>query len=450
MPNLIEQQDLLKGLTDDRLSGLLKNPVGGIPPFLVAAEAQRRQSIRQQYSGQDQQESVVDTLTKQLSNMPQNAQPSPAAPQPQQQGIAAIQQPEQQAMRNGGRVQRYAERGLVEQSYFPSFSDFFPSFKAPDMTMEDIGNMSREEYLAAEEAKKYAPGVGGFKARHLYENPVVPKTEAQAAEEAARSPFSTPESRYDAAQAIKQRQNTLSQALRPVTEPRDIGMYGDRVPTASPTPPKERDEDAGKKDTSPENKAAAAEDEIRKRLEALYGTEDRSSWEDAQKWFAVSQQFLKPDTSLLESLVGAGQVYSTASAEEAQADRERKREAALAMLQYDIGERDAARSSAANEAQFLREQALDDLKYRRGLEKEKRESTTISAKNEADMLSSQITNLQTAIARLDPMTDKDQVDRLTSALIAAQGKYSMLMNKAGTVDYSNLQTYNPNGTLGKV
>jgi len=104
MPNIIEQQDLLKGLPDARLSMLMQNPTGDIPPFLVAAEAQRRQSIREQFSG-GPQESVVDTLTKQLASVPQNIeapmQTPPRMPPPQMQaGINALPQ----GMRRGGFV----------------------------------------------------------------------------------------------------------------------------------------------------------------------------------------------------------------------------------------------------------------------------------------------------------------------------------------------------------
>ena len=118
MANIIEQQDLLKGLPDARLSLLLQSPDASIPPFLVAAEAQRRQSIRQQFAGDGGKESVVDTLTKQLSNVPQNIQAPMRTPpqmpppmQPQMAGIGALPQGQQQ-MANGGPVRRFASDGF--------------------------------------------------------------------------------------------------------------------------------------------------------------------------------------------------------------------------------------------------------------------------------------------------------------------------------------------------
>ena len=46
MPNIVEQQDLLKGLPDAAIAKLMQAPSGQIPTFLVAAEAQRRQHLQ--------------------------------------------------------------------------------------------------------------------------------------------------------------------------------------------------------------------------------------------------------------------------------------------------------------------------------------------------------------------------------------------------------------------
>lgn len=403
MPNLIEQQDLLKGITDERLSGLLQNPIGDIPPFLVAAEAQRRQAIRQQFSGQDQQESVVDSLAKQLSNVPQNIQSS--APQ---QGIAGIpQQPPQQGMRHGGQVQRYAEKGLVEESYFPSFSDFFPSFSSPSLTAEEIANMPRDQYLALEEERKYAPGVGGAKATYLHRNPVVPKTELQAAEEEAYaathgipSIFYGPEARYEAAQGVVNKQNEIENAYRPVTEPRDLGMYGDKTPTYStqkPVDPKTanpkapREPNSSVDDTSYENKMKAQDAAIRKRIEELYKSEDKGLLGDPAKWFAMSQAFLQPDTSTLESFVNAGAAFAGGTAEEKRQQREDLRAREEALLKYDIGlnEREAEQHAAEVAARIKRAEIADQRAY----EKQKSEYAR------THMSSDQVANIYSTVVK---------------------------------------------------
>jgi hypothetical protein len=345
MPNILDQQNLLKGITDERLSSLLQNPIGVIPPFLVAAEAQRRQAIREQFSGQQPQESVVDTLTRQLAGVPQNIQSSSQAPQAPQ-GIAAIPQqqeaqpqeaqPEQQTMNSGGYVQRYQDGSLVQTfrgragsggygAEGPGYSDWFTGLY---------------DYAA--------PRVESF-ADRLRRFGVNPDTEQRAQLAAESAAAAEPE-------------------LKPnivVTEPRDA----DQKPrTASPTPPVPPDPNKGKAGTSPRNQTAPAEDEIRKRLEAFYGADDESNWDEAQKWFAMSQQFLKPDTSMLESLVGAGQVYAAGSAEQERERAERQRDAELAMIQYDAEKIKEDRALAALQSEREWELAKEDRDFARRMQ----------------------------------------------------------------------------------
>lgn len=49
--NLIEQQNALKGLTDESLQAELSRPSGSTPPFLIATEVSRRKSARERYDG---------------------------------------------------------------------------------------------------------------------------------------------------------------------------------------------------------------------------------------------------------------------------------------------------------------------------------------------------------------------------------------------------------------
>lgn len=432
MANIIEQQDLLKGLTDDRLSGLLKNPVGDIPPFLVAAEAQRRQAIRQQFAGQGQQESVVDSLTKQLAAVPQNINTSAPA-----QGIAGIpQQAPQQAMNNGGYVQRYQDKGLVEESYFPAFSDFFPSFKSPSLTPEDISQMSRDEYLALQEKNKYAPGVGGAKATYLHENPVVPKTELQAAQEEANaiangplSIFYSPESKYDAVQGVLNKQNEINQALRPATEPRDLGMYPNakppKVETANVQAP--REPDTSNEDTSYENQTKAQDAALRKRIEDMYASEDKGILGDPEKWAAISQAFFQPDTSAMESIANALSAYGVGTARERSQERDDLRAREEALLKWDIGERDAERAAAAEKAKQLIELAKEDRSWARKLQ----ELGMTKPGDALQYFNSRLTSLTKALADIDELVIPEEQKALRKAAI--QQQIDAISNQAGTM-----------------
>jgi len=349
MANIIEQQDLLKGLTNDRLSLLLQKPDASIPPFLVAAEAQRRQAISQQFAGDGGKESVVDMLTKQLSNVPQNIQAPMKAPpqmpppqmQPQMAGIGALPQ----GMANGGPVRRFAAQGFVA----PTVSDLASGITS--LTPEEYARRQREEKI-----KAMPPG----KARYLLENPTVPTTEAKQAEDAFRAategPFSgfyTPEGVYEAAQDLK---NVTTRTAAP---PVSNGMTADdrRAPTNPAPDSAPPSSTTGTDDTSPENKYKSMEADMRKRLEGLYGNEETSNWENAQKWFAMSQQIMNPDATLMQGLVNAGSAYAEISGDQAAKQRQSERAREEALLNYDLQIMQGDRASEAAAAADARERA---------------------------------------------------------------------------------------------
>jgi hypothetical protein len=375
MPNIIEQQDLLKGLPDNRLAMMMQNPTGDIPPFLVAAEAQRRQAIREQFSG-GPQESVVDTLTKQLANVPQNVQAQPQTPpqmpppmmQPEMAGVAALQQqmPQQapqQAMRRGGYVQRYQEGSLV----VPSVGGLAGS----------ITGMTKEEFLREQERKRLE-SLGPGKARYLLENPTLPTSEREIAERELRaategplSGFYSPESVYEAAKSV-----TETQA--PKSDPFSYGMTRDerqmmqRAPVPEPPPI-----EPGKEPTSAENQSKVSLEEYRKQLEniygvnagdseyikgkiqELYGSGEPSSWEKSQKWFAAAQAAIQPGQNNWQATINALSALGGGMAEERASERENQQALAEAMLRYEMAdmqerrqsERDIAKASLAFQIQ---------------------------------------------------------------------------------------------------
>jgi hypothetical protein len=361
MPNIIEQQDLLKGLPDNRLAMMMQNPTGEIPPFLVAAEAQRRQAIREQFSG-GPQESVVDTLTKQLANVPQNVQAQPQTPpqmpppmmQPEMAGVAALQQqmPQQapqQAMRRGGYVQRYQEGSLV----VPSVGGLAGS----------ITGMTKEEFLREQERKRLE-SLGPGKARYLLENPTLPTSEREIAERELRAAtegplrdFYSPESVYEAAKSVTETQT-------PKSDPFSYGMTRDerqmmqRAPVSEPPPV-----EPGKDPTSEENKSKVSLEEYRKQLEniygvnagdseyikgkiqELYGSGEPSSWEKSQKWFAAAQAAIQPGQSNWQAAINAATAFGGGMAEERASERENQQALAEAMLRYEMADMQDRRQS---------------------------------------------------------------------------------------------------------
>jgi hypothetical protein len=130
-------------------------------------------------------------------------------------------------------------------------------------------------------------------------------------------------------------------------------------------PPIPRDPENSTAGTSTENKdiaAAGAEENFRERIEALYGQTGLSDWEKAQKWFAASQQFLQPDQTLMQSLVGAAGAFAGGAAGESAAERESELAREKALLEWDMSKYEAQRKEEADIAR-------DKANYAREMEK---------------------------------------------------------------------------------
>lgn len=325
MPNIIEQQDILKGLPDARLAMLLQNPVADIPPFLVAAEAQRRQAIRQQFAGQAPKESVVESLTKQLANVPQNIQapaqiPPMVPPTPPMAGVAALEQQQamQQAamnaqqMRGGGMVQRYQVGGQVKPWWeIPDLSDTFSGITG--YLGEKIGDLAEFATTPYSERREREEG-----------SEAIPPLDVMTPEELAD---------FNASVAVP-----------------DVPVGGAR---SVPPKPRLRPDDLAK--PAP----GETEDEFRARYEELLRANEPSDWEKSQRWFAMAEQFLDPSKTTMQSVAGAGRAFADQSAAMNAAQRQAEREYMKGMLEYDmaVSERDRAERAAQSTGR------LESMKY---------------------------------------------------------------------------------------
>jgi len=76
--NILEQEDIIKGLPDDYLYAEAEQPSGQLPPFLVVSEIQRRTDMRERYEAtQDQPQSTItqQIVAEGLGGIPQAAPP---------------------------------------------------------------------------------------------------------------------------------------------------------------------------------------------------------------------------------------------------------------------------------------------------------------------------------------------------------------------------------------
>lgn len=348
MPNIIEQQDLLKGLPDTRLAMLLQNPMGDIPPFLVAAEAQRRQAIRQQFAGSEGKESVVDTLTKQLANVPQNipapTRSPPVIPQtPQMQGVAALQaqqavqqMAQPQGMRAGGMVQRYQAQGFVQpiQTRLKAISDQF------GVTIGEAAEMLKNN-----------PSIGSqISESDIGKPPPRPTVESLAASVTGNNSVGN----FDVFPPA-----IINPEMYNGESGSDLGLPDIAVGPNSPEARRNREEQSRLKkqyleyaasQTPPE--PGETQDEYRARLEKLLAVQEPSNSEKAGKYYDMAAAFLDPSKTTMESIAAAGQAFSRASAEQARAEREARIGLERGLLEYDIGKAEDARREKEREAEI--------------------------------------------------------------------------------------------------
>jgi len=106
--NILQQEDIIKGLPDQALQEEAKKPSGQVPQFLVVSEIQRRTDMRKKYQDPNQQQpqgTVADQITQEGI-----ASVQPQQPQGQQ------QQGQPMPMRGGGMtpfMRKYASGGVV-------------------------------------------------------------------------------------------------------------------------------------------------------------------------------------------------------------------------------------------------------------------------------------------------------------------------------------------------
>ncbi len=92
MLNLIDQQDILKGLDDTALQREMQQPSGGAPPFLVLSEISRRKDMRQRYAGELAMKAPPTTVAQDVLSAPAMPGMGPMGAPPGGGGLAAAAQ----------------------------------------------------------------------------------------------------------------------------------------------------------------------------------------------------------------------------------------------------------------------------------------------------------------------------------------------------------------------
>ena len=84
MPNILQMQEILKGIPDNKLMEEMQQPSGSAPSFLVMTELERRKKVRDEYQGRMQQEQTTVAEDIVAPQLPQGQPPASG-------GIASLQ-----------------------------------------------------------------------------------------------------------------------------------------------------------------------------------------------------------------------------------------------------------------------------------------------------------------------------------------------------------------------
>jgi hypothetical protein len=162
--NILEAEDIIKGLPDQSLMQEAQAPSGQVPQFLVVSEIQRRTDMRKRYQDQQQpqgtvtdqivQEGIMGAMPPQPmmpQAMPPQAMPPQAMP-PQQMfggGIIRLQEGgflDQQTVSGAGDVRSQIERAIAEGA---SMADLLTIFKNQPEAIELVKQLVADRQRAS-------------------------------------------------------------------------------------------------------------------------------------------------------------------------------------------------------------------------------------------------------------------------------------------------------------
>jgi hypothetical protein len=168
--NILEIEDMVKGLPDQALQKEAQRPTGQVPQFLVVSEIQRRSDMRKRFSERQPQGTVKDQIVQQgiaamspptpemqaaMMSMPQQqaAMAGVPAPMPQPMPPGMPMQPPPMGMYDGGVVEM-SNGGMTElEKAAASLYDYRRPRPAEEGFSEDA--MSREELIRSALGKDY-------------------------------------------------------------------------------------------------------------------------------------------------------------------------------------------------------------------------------------------------------------------------------------------------------
>jgi len=359
--NLVQLAEHAKNLSNQQLQQMLQRPDGAVPPFILAAEAARRQDIERSAQVQPAQPSTVldDLIQSRAEKSGVNQLAGQMATQQPPQAPQAPQQPPQMA--SGGSVRRFVDGSIVNASdtstfmgvpYDPS-QDAFGGF--PGLWS---GIASSWNYATTPWSQKYGPEAKEEERAKPFFSNAAAKGDREGVNALVSNDYA--QDTRDGSVSVKPKS-----VIPGTTKPVDPAAADKQQQTAD----KEKEMGVTNPSTNatPTTGNPADEDSIRARLQAFYG--DKGSEYilglSPTSYAAASQAMLDstPGTTSAERWSNLAMAMAQGQEQVDQDRAEREREGAMALLNWDMKKADQAHEDQVREMGWDRE----DERYNRQL-----------------------------------------------------------------------------------
>lgn len=411
--NLVQLAEHAKNLSNQQLQMMLQRPDGMVPPFILAAEAARRQDIERSAMSQPAQPTtVLDDLIQSrtdkagVSQLP-GQMATPPAPQ------AMPPQAQQPQMRNGGQVRRFVGGGLSDLETGDPMGSGAEYAQGTGYGLADIYNFGKEAvawtnpYYAGKQIGRYIGQSG------IFDNvpPLIPRWED------ANGYTADDKKAIDEDVASVQRRSGLARGVVPAASqrPTDPAATDKLIKTG------ETEKNMGANPTvatPPTTENASDQDKISESIKALFAEKDNNYilGISPTTYSAIAAAMLsrKPGLSSGERWAAASAALAAQQERDAEAATERADAGALALLKREETLDDRAYNERRDDVKYQREKADMDARYAQAAERQSRDNQIAglkvyadSAKQQADMYQKQID------AILEPLMGNPPTDEAT-------------------------------------
>lgn len=431
--NLVQLAEHAKNLSNDQLQMMLQRPDGAVPPFILAAEAARRQDIERSAQMQPAQPTtVLDDLIQsrstkagigQLPGQMAN-QPEPQAQQPQMPQQAPPQ------MRSGGQVRRFMDGSIVNAGQTTTFlgapydpsKDLFGGFPGLYSGIAS-GISSAYDYATKPWSETYGPAAGPNQVQPFF------SANGDRSGDGGVSGLTSEENARDIAGVQRRARATTPNYIDPKAAEKQLETAKKEEemganPTATAVPTTENSSDAAA---------------IRERIMAAYGYKDTNDFLgiDSLSYAAMSKALLDttPGTSSGERWANAAMALAAGERADQEKAKEAEREGALALLNYDIRQDDRLYQEGREDEQYAREKADADARFAKEAEKSRIENRVsglkvyaATAKDKAEFYQKQIDALAKPYTEMNAIPPEDVAKKINEYIIE-RNKYLSMYSK---------------------